>query len=44
MVSFEAALTEPVDITGNYNIDGIILILPIKGTGTFDLKLGNYFS
>ncbi|XP_073993220.1 protein takeout-like [Rhodnius prolixus] len=42
MVSFEAALTEPVDITGNYNIDGIILILPIKGTGTFDLKLEGF--
>ncbi|KAK9505256.1 hypothetical protein O3M35_009347 [Rhynocoris fuscipes] len=39
MVSFEAVITDPVDIKGHYSVDGIILILPIKGTGTFDIKL-----
>ena len=40
LVSIESTLSEPIDIKGKYNIDGIMLILPIKGSGDFDCKLG----
>ncbi|CAA9997801.1 unnamed protein product [Nesidiocoris tenuis] len=42
LISFEASLSEPVDIKGKYHMDGIVLILPIKGDGDFDCKLEGF--
>ncbi|XP_014247226.1 protein takeout-like [Cimex lectularius] len=41
-VSFEAEMTDPVEIKGNYAIDGIILIIPIHGQGAFVCKLEKF--
>uniref|UniRef100_A0A0K8SNB3 Protein takeout n=3 Tax=Lygus hesperus TaxID=30085 RepID=A0A0K8SNB3_LYGHE len=42
LVSIESTLTDPIDIKGKYNIDGMMLILPIKGSGDFDCKLEGF--